>query len=103
MEEWKDGWSFSSNLPFFHSFLPPQKGKFQAEIGIRDPRSDKEVNTMSHPFLLIGSIISIVVIIRKKKFVGVKIPFAPFLVLGTFITIFFGEKLMNWYLKGLGF
>lgn len=52
---------------------------------------------------LIGSVVSLFIIIRKRKFVGVKIPFAPFLVTGTFVTIFFGEAILAWYLKGLGF
>lgn len=52
---------------------------------------------------LIGSIVSIFIAARKKKFVGVKIPFAPLLVTGTLITVFFGEDILRWYLGGLGF
>lgn len=52
---------------------------------------------------LIGSLVSIIIIIKKRKFIGVKVPFAPFLVTGTLITIFFGETLLKWYLRGLGF
>lgn len=52
---------------------------------------------------LIGSFVSIFIIARKRKFSGVRIPFAPLLVTGTFITIFFGEEIMKWYLSTLGF
>lgn len=52
---------------------------------------------------LIGSIVAIIVAVKKKKFTGVKIPFAPLLVTGTFVTIFFGKEIMQWYLSTLGF
>lgn len=52
---------------------------------------------------LIGSVVSLFIIIRRRKFVGVKIPFAPFLVTGTFVAVFFGEAILAWYLRGLGF
>lgn len=52
---------------------------------------------------LIGSVVSIFIIARKKKFRGVKIPFAPLLVTGTLVTIFFGDAILQWYLRGLGF
>lgn len=50
---------------------------------------------------LIGSIISIFIALKLHKFTGVKIPFAPFLVAGTFLTIFFGDRILNWYLSTL--
>lgn len=50
-----------------------------------------------------GSIASIFIIAQKKKLLGVKVPLAPFLVIGTFATIFFGEEILKWYLGGLGF
>lgn len=52
---------------------------------------------------LIGSVVSILIAMRKKKFFGVRIPFAPFLVIGTFLTIFFGEEILEWYLGGIWF
>ncbi|MEK7171327.1 MAG: prepilin peptidase [Patescibacteria group bacterium] len=51
---------------------------------------------------MIGSAISIFIAIKQKKFYGVKVPFAPFLVTGTFLTIFLGDKILNWYLGGMG-
>lgn len=51
---------------------------------------------------IIGSIASIFVAIKKHKFYGVQIPFAPFLVTGTFLAIFFGNEILRWYLGTLG-
>lgn len=50
---------------------------------------------------LVGSVASIFIALKKHRFYGVKIPFAPALVTGTFLTIFFGEKIINWYLHTL--
>jgi len=53
---------------------------------------------------LFGSVVAIAIGLKKKKFENVKIPFAPILVTGTFITIFFGDAILKWYLTGiLGF
>lgn len=45
----------------------------------------------------IGSIYGIILIISKKKTMKSQIPFAPFLVLGTLITIFCYYPITNWY------
>jgi len=47
----------------------------------------------------IGAIIGIGLISLKKKQFKSEIPFGPFLILGTFIALFFGNKLMNWYMS----
>ena len=46
---------------------------------------------------VLGSIIGLVLIASKKKTLKDAVPFGPFLVAGTFIALFFGEKLINWY------
>ena len=51
---------------------------------------------------VIGSIASIFVIIKKKKFYGLKVPFAPFLVAGTLCAFYFGEAILRWYLGLMG-
>lgn len=51
---------------------------------------------------ILGSVIALVVVLRHKKIMGIKIPFAPFLVTGTVVTLFFGEKMLAWYLTSLG-
>jgi leader peptidase (prepilin peptidase)/N-methyltransferase len=46
-----------------------------------------------------GALVSLVLIFLKKKTLKSQIPFAPFLVIGTFFSIFLGEKLIDWYLN----
>mgnify|MGYP001567464324 CR=1 FL=1 len=47
---------------------------------------------------LIGAIISVILLILKKKTLKSEIPFGPFLIGATFIALFWGEFLLNWYL-----
>lgn len=47
---------------------------------------------------LTGAIFSIGLIIAGKKHFGQTIPFGPFLVLGSLIALFWGSKIINWYL-----
>jgi leader peptidase (prepilin peptidase)/N-methyltransferase len=50
---------------------------------------------------LTGSILGILLIVSKGKDRMTKLPFGPFLALGTVITLFFGQEILSWYL-GLG-
>lgn len=50
---------------------------------------------------LFGLIITIILLATKKVKRNSKIPFAPFLVTGTFITIFFGNYILELYLNTL--
>jgi len=56
-------------------------------------------NTLLALFLafLIGAIIGLGLIILKKKTIKSELPFGPFLILGIYIALFFGEKIINWY------
>lgn len=47
----------------------------------------------------IGSIIGLIQIGLGKKTMKSEIPFGPFLVIGTFITMFLGSAIINWYLN----
>ena len=47
----------------------------------------------------IGAIIGIGLIVFRKKTLKSEVPFAPFLISGTFIAIFFGKTIINWYLS----
>ncbi len=47
---------------------------------------------------LLGAIIGIIAIVQKKKEIKSALPFAPFLVTGTLIALFWGEKIMSWYI-----
>jgi prepilin signal peptidase PulO-like enzyme (type II secretory pathway) len=45
----------------------------------------------------IGSLISLVLILLNKKKLTSWIPFGVFLVLGAFITMLFGDSILQWY------
>ncbi len=46
----------------------------------------------------IGAIFGIVMIVAKKKKMGSQIPFAPFLVLGSFLALFWYDWIISWYM-----
>ncbi len=46
---------------------------------------------------IIGSIFGILLILAGKKKMKSMIPFGPFLVLGTFVGLFWGERIIKWY------
>lgn len=48
---------------------------------------------------LSGAIISLLLIAINKKHFGQTIPFGPFLSLGTFLALLYGNKIIDWYLK----
>ncbi len=48
---------------------------------------------------LIGAIIGIGLVISQKKGLKAQIPFGPFLILGIYLTLFFGDIIANWYLN----
>lgn len=48
---------------------------------------------------IIGAIFSIGLVISGKKHFGQTIPFGPFLVLGSLITLFWGNQIVRWYLN----
>ena len=47
----------------------------------------------------IGAIIGIILILLKRKTIKSEVPFGPFLILGTFIALFWGQNIINWYLN----
>lgn len=48
---------------------------------------------------LVGGLASLILLISNKVTRKSTIPFGPFLVIGTITTIFFGEKILNWYIN----
>ena len=47
----------------------------------------------------IGAIMGIGLTLKGKKTMKSQVPFGPFLVLGTFIALFWGREIINWYLS----
>jgi prepilin signal peptidase PulO-like enzyme (type II secretory pathway) len=47
---------------------------------------------------LIGAIIGVGLIVSGKKGLKSEVPFGPFLVTGTFLALFWGDKIIHWYL-----
>ncbi len=52
---------------------------------------------------LIGGIVSIILLLTKKVSGDTRVPFAPFLILGTFVAVLFGSQLLDWYLTLITF
>ncbi len=52
---------------------------------------------------LIGSVISILLLIFQKVRFKQTVPFAPFLILGTLVALYQGNEIVNWYLHYLLF
>ena len=50
---------------------------------------------------IIGSVIHII-IMKVKKETDNMLPFGPYLSAGIFISMLFGEKMINWYISALG-
>jgi len=52
---------------------------------------------------ILGGAIATYLLLSKKVTGKTQIPFAPFIILGTFVTIFFGQELLQWYTGSLTF
>ncbi|MEK7611712.1 MAG: prepilin peptidase [Patescibacteria group bacterium] len=48
---------------------------------------------------LFGSIVSILLIILRRKRFGQTVPLGPFLIIALLITLFFGDSLIKWYIN----
>jgi len=48
---------------------------------------------------LLGSVISIFLMAMRKKNLKSEVPFAPFLIAGTIISVFYGNQIIQWYLN----
>ncbi len=48
-----------------------------------------------------GAILGVILMLLSKKGLKSEVPFAPFLILGTFVALFFGNQIVNWYLNFL--
>jgi len=93
-----------ASLFFFFIFLA-SKGKW---LGFGDVKLAFFLGLLlGFPNILVGLflsffivfIIGVGLIILKGKNLKTEVPFAPFLVIGTFIALFWGEKILDWYLS----
>ena len=48
---------------------------------------------------LFGALIGLSLVFSGRKKISSEVPFGPFLVFGTFISLFWGEDIINWYLN----
>jgi len=51
---------------------------------------------------LLGAVVGVVVMIRTRGGRKTKVPFGPFMLAGTFLALFFGQRVIDWYLAGIG-
>lgn len=47
----------------------------------------------------IGTLVSLPLLLFRRKTIYSQIPFGPFLILGVFVAYFWGEQIIKWYLK----
>lgn len=50
---------------------------------------------------LTGSLISLILLLIRRKRVGQTIPFGPFLIIGCIAVMFFGNTIINWYITNI--
>lgn len=48
---------------------------------------------------VIGAIVGVALLLSKKTQFGKAVPFGPFLILGTFLSLLYGDSLLRWYLS----
>jgi prepilin signal peptidase PulO-like enzyme (type II secretory pathway) len=50
---------------------------------------------------ILGAIVGVILLLTKKKHLGSALPFGVFLAVATFITIYYGNPILQWYLQML--
>ncbi len=48
---------------------------------------------------VLGAIVGLWLVLSGKKKLGQTVPLAPFLVIGSYLSLFFGQQIIDWYLK----
>ena len=48
---------------------------------------------------ILGAAIGVILLVSKKARMKTQIPFGTFLALATFVSLLFGEQILNWYLS----
>ena len=62
--------------------------------GVLGPRGPQDLR---YRLPLLGAVVGIVVMLRGKGGRKTKVPFGPFMVVGTFLALFFGQSVVDWY------
>lgn len=103
-EIWNLGFGVLSAPLFFLAIILVSKGRW---MGLGDVKLALLMGlVLGYPNILvalflaflIGAIMGIGLIILGKKTIKSEVPFGPFLVLGTFVALFWGEIIISWYL-----
>ena len=47
---------------------------------------------------VVGAMVGVILLVLRKRGFGQVVPFAPFLVIGTLLSLMYGESLLSWYL-----
>lgn len=53
--------------------------------------------------VFVGTVVSLILISRKRRTMGDLVPFGPFLVIGAGVCVFFGPQIVSWYRAWAGF
>jgi len=51
---------------------------------------------------LLGAVVGVVVMVRTREGRRTKVPFGPFMLVGTFLALFVGQRVIDWYVAGIG-
>jgi leader peptidase (prepilin peptidase)/N-methyltransferase len=51
---------------------------------------------------LLGSVVGVAVMVRARTGRKTKVPFGPFMIVGTFLALFYGQPVIDWYTSRLG-
>ena len=51
---------------------------------------------------VVGAVVGVAVMVRTKEGRRTKVPFGPFMLVGTFLALFFGQRVIDWYVAGIG-
>lgn len=98
-------WSALAAATFFFFLVYVSRGKWMGEGDIK--LAFLMGMFLGWPAILValffaflsGAIIGVGLVLAQRKSFKSEVPFGPFLVGGTFVALFFGEFLINWYLN----
>ena len=78
----------------------PAVGGYLAEINF--PSIFRVNGAASFAAFLIGGVVGFLVIVVTDGGRKTKVPFGPFMILGAFLALFFGQPVVDWYASAIG-